>query len=79
MKYYTISFPGEFGQHVVETWSTKQILDSYFRYWFTKMIESGHGDQVSEEACIDDWIVVHWAQETDQFGRKIQNETNPMV
>lgn len=71
IKYYTISFPGEFGQHVVETWSTTQILDSYFRYWCTKMIESGHGDQVSEEQCIDDWCVVHWAVETDQFGRKL--------
>lgn len=69
MKYYTIAFPGEFGQAVVETWSEKQILDSYFKYWMTKMIEAGHGDEISEERCISDWCVIHWAVETDEFGK----------
>ena len=71
MKYYTIAFPGEYGQHVVETWSEDQIIKSYFRYWCMKMIEAGRGDQVSREQCIDDWIVVHWAVETDQYGKNI--------
>jgi hypothetical protein len=69
MKYYQISFPGEHGQDVTETWSEDQIIDSYFRYWATKMIECGRGDQVSREACIEDWKVVHWAGEVDEWGR----------
>ena len=36
------------------------------------MIQSGHGDQVTRERCIDDWCVVHWAQQTDKWG-------NPLV
>ncbi len=71
MKYYTIAFPGEYGQHVVETWSEDQIIKSYFKYWCTKMVEAGRGDQVSRQQCIDDWIVVHWANETDQWGSNI--------
>lgn len=70
MKYYQISFPGEHGQDVTETWNEDQIIASYFRYWAVKMIESGHGDQVSRERCIDDWIVVHMAGEVDEWGRK---------
>lgn len=71
MKYWTIVFPGEFGQHVQETWDEDQIIKSYYAYWTGKMIDAGHGDQVSREACIDDWTVVHWATETDQWGRPV--------
>jgi len=63
MKYYQVSFPGQFGQHVDEIWSTKQILDSYFPYWAEQMIKVGRGDQVNETHCLDDWIMVHWAVE----------------
>ena len=68
MKYYTIAFPGEFGQHVQETWTEEQIIKSYYTYWYTKMIQAGHGDDASRERCIEDWCVVHWAKETDEFG-----------
>jgi hypothetical protein len=68
MKYYTIAFPGEFGQHVQETWSEDQIIRAYWIHWFTKMIEAGKGDDTSRERCIEDWCVGHWAVETDKFG-----------
>jgi hypothetical protein len=71
MKYYTIVFPGEFGQHVQETWSTDQILQSYYTYWVTKMIQNNNYVDISEERCIDDWCTVHWAVETDEWGNKI--------
>jgi len=70
-RYWTIVFPGECGQHVQETWNEDQIIKSYFTHWVGNMIQSGHGDQVSRERCIDDWIVVHWAQQTDEFGNKL--------
>lgn len=63
MKYYQISFPGEFGQHVDEIWSEKQILKCYWTFWNKKMYESGHADDVSEDRCIEDWTVTHWAVE----------------
>ena len=71
MKYYTIVFPGEFGQHVQETWSINQILESYYPYWKGKMIEVNKHGLISKEACIEDWIMLHWATETDQFGNKL--------
>ena len=63
MKYWRISFPGEFGQHVEEVWSEEQILASYMPYWTSRMIEVGKQDLISRERCLDDWIVVHWACE----------------
>ena len=71
MKYYTIVFPGEFDQHVQETWRTDQILKSYYTYWVTKMIENSKGADISEHTCIEDWCTVHWATETDEFGNKL--------
>lgn len=68
MIYYKINFDGEFGQHVEEIWSEKQVLDSYFPYWCEQMVKSGHGDEVNEKRCIDDWCVVHWAIEVPKPG-----------
>ena len=70
MKYYTIVFPGEFGQHTQETWSREQILKCYWTSWNRKMFQANKGDEATEDNCIDDWITIHWAIETDQFGNK---------
>lgn len=75
MKYYTIVFPGEQGQHVQETWSTEQILKSYYPYWCGMMIQNVAAPDLSEVNCIDDWCIVHWATETDQFGNKLCQTT----
>lgn len=72
MKYYTISFPGEFDQHVQETWTEDQIIASYYTYWATKMIMAGKNDEISRERCIEDWCVVHWAVETDRCGTPVE-------
>lgn len=71
MKYWTIVFPGEFGQHVQETWNEDQIIKSYYTYWSGKMIQNVEDPDLSRENCIDDWKVVHWAMQTDEFGNKI--------
>lgn len=71
MKYWTIAFPGECGQHITETWTEDQILSSYYNYWCERMIEAGKRDEISTDRCIDDWVVVHWAKETDQWGCNI--------
>lgn len=69
MKYWTIVFPGEEGQHVVETWSEKQILSSaWYRNWVMMMVQADKAHLMDNKTAIDDWIVVHWAQETDQWG-----------
>lgn len=71
MKYWTIVFPGEHGQLVQETWTEDQIIASYYKYWAGKMFLNGQGSEVTKANCIDDWKVVHWATETDEFGVKL--------
>lgn len=69
MKYWTISFPGECDQHVTETWSEEQILkSSWYKHWFLKMSEANKHEQINNENAIGDWIVVHWAVESDEWG-----------
>ena len=72
MKYWTIAFPGECGQHVVETWSEKQILQSaWYRNWVLKVVQADRAYLLEDpQHAIDDWCVVHWAVETDQWGNK---------
>lgn len=72
MKYYTISFPGKYGQHVVETWSVEQIMESYYPYWCAKMKEKFKNPYLDRSICLEDWIVVNWAVETNQFGEKLE-------
>lgn len=72
-RYWTICYPGEWGQNVQETFSEDQILKSYFPHWFHKMVEANKHDHISNENCIEDWKIVHWAWETDEFGEKIGN------
>ena len=61
MKYYTICYPGEFNQHIQETFSEDQILKSYFDYWSGKMKDIGKDHMISKQRCIEDWIIAHWA------------------
>lgn len=73
MKYWTIAFPGEFGQHVVETWTEKQIIESYWTYWCTRMIQAKKdASEMTTERCIEDWCTVHWAVETDEWGCPVE-------
>ena len=75
MKYWTIVFPGEEGQHVQETWSEEQILRSaWYKHWVFKMFKANKHDLINNENAIDDWIVVHWAVETDKWGCPVENK-----
>ena len=71
MKKWSISFPGQYGQDVVETWTEDQIIKSYYRYWAIKMVESGHGDELSREKCIEDWCTVHWAWKAEENSKSV--------
>ena len=68
MRYWTICYPTphptqDFDVTVWETLSDKEILDQYWVYWFTNMIEARRPDfEITSERCIEDWCVVHWAQ-----------------
>jgi hypothetical protein len=43
----------------------KEILDQYWDSWKSRMIQKFglcHKD-ITQENCIDEWVVVHWAWE----------------
>lgn len=42
-------------------YTRREILASYFPYWSAEMQRIGKAAQISEQACVDDWIVVNWA------------------
>lgn len=72
MKYYTICYPGEHGQHVQETFSEYQILQSYFDYWYQQMRKVDKLDEISIKNCIEDWVVGHWAWTSDELGNALK-------
>lgn len=58
---WTYISPGENGGVVYTTMTEQEIIDRFFPYWSEQMERVGKADLISKEACIEDWIVVHWA------------------
>lgn len=70
MKYWTIAYPGLSGEPLVETLSEDEIIAEYYPYWSSKMIEKYGKEQFEktwcERDCISDWVIIHWAEESDE-------------
>jgi hypothetical protein len=75
MKYYSYNeydpdspLADENGGYVV-TLSEQEIIDYYWNYWYGRMCEKFGKEHVdntySKEDCIDDFVVVHWAWESN--------------
>ena len=71
MRYWSYSEPDI---DVSVTLSENAILTSYFPKWYELMAKAGKDipadAKITERMCIDDWITIHWAYETDEFGTK---------
>ena len=69
MKYWTIAYPNEKDEDVVETLSEDEIIKQYWPYWYGRMCEKFGKEHVdatyTKKDCIDDWTVVHWAVESN--------------
>ncbi len=47
-------------------WSVEQIIDHYWSYWSDAMKKKfGEGVELTQEQCLEDWIVVNWAWRRD--------------
>ena len=46
-------------------YTEKEILDMYWDYWYAQMVRKyGQGHYlITEQNCIDDWAVTHYAKE----------------
>lgn len=65
MKYYSYNdyYP------IVITKSEKEIIDEHYDFWYDRMCKKFGKDYVdatyTKQDCIDDWIVIHWAWESE--------------
>lgn len=68
MRYWTIAYPDENGNDVVETLSDDEIIKQYWDYWYGRMCDKFGKEHVDtnycKQDCIDDWTIVHWAVES---------------
>ncbi len=55
--------PGENNEPVYQTMTDADILREYFPYWKQQMERVCLQDLISEQNCIDDFVVVHWAEQ----------------
>jgi hypothetical protein len=62
MRRWTYLEPGENNEPVKVTRTDAQILDEYYLWWADRMFKIGKGPMVTEANCIDDYVVVHWAE-----------------
>ena len=68
MKYYTYVQPGKDDQPEEFTFSEQDIIRTYYPYWREQMIKKFGQEQFErnwcQSDCIDDWIVINWAWES---------------
>ena len=65
MNYYSFQDMDESGNSITKTFSEQEIVDSYFDYWYNKMVEKFGKEYVdntySKKECIEDWCIVNYA------------------
>lgn len=66
MRYYSIAYPVD-GADVVEVLSEDDVREQYYKYWTMKMIQNVPNADLSFEHCLEDWMIVHWAQEACEY------------
>ena len=55
--------PGPSLEPIERVFTDEEILATYYAYWQERMRHVGKADQISPENCIEDWVVVNWAEE----------------
>jgi len=55
--------PGEHGGSVEHTVTEAEILTTFYPWWVGRMQRVGKLLMATPQNCIEDWCVVHWAEE----------------
>lgn len=66
MRRFSFVEPGDDGYPVETVVSEAEIERLYYPYWLEQMRKAGHEVEINKDSlqmCIDDFIVVHWAEE----------------
>lgn len=62
---YSFIEPADFGNVIEKRWTTEDILTYYYPDWCLRMKDAGKEHLISEERCIEDWVMVYWAKEVE--------------
>lgn len=78
MKKYKVCYIDQYGKDCQDVMTEDQILEEYLVYWIKKHRDINRPLPTAIprhliECCIDDWIVVNWAQEVKDD--KLQTKT----
>lgn len=69
MKYYCYNDFDENNNPVIRVMSEEEIIARYWDTWYNGMCKKFSKEIVdkeySKQDCIDDWIVIHWAWESE--------------
>jgi len=47
-------------EHII---TDEQILEQYWDYWSDNMKKLGRVNLITKSNCIDDFLIIHWAEE----------------
>ena len=47
----------------------QQIIEQYFPYWSKQMDKVGRKHLINYKNCIEDFCVVHWGFEVEEYGK----------
>lgn len=67
MRVWRYVWPDENFDPVEEFVSEAEILTNYHPWWAAEMKRIGREHLISDENCIHDWVVLHWAEEVKQI------------
>jgi hypothetical protein len=69
MKYYTYVYPGDGMEPIYTTLSEEDIIAQYWDTWYIQMCKKFGEEYVKkyfcQYDCIDDWVTIHWAWESE--------------
>lgn len=61
MRKFRYNEQGDDGENVVVTITEDEVFATYWPWWQEQMRKAGKGDEISREACIEDFLIVNWA------------------
>ena len=67
MRYFQHMEPNEDGEDITVIITDEDIRRAYYPYWYDKMCQKYGKEHVDEtyslEECIEDWMIIHYAEE----------------
>jgi hypothetical protein len=65
MRVYEYCEPGDNDDVVYVRITEADIIREYFPYWSRQMRKVKQEDQITEDRCIEDFCIVHWAYQVE--------------